>query len=165
MPYICQVATGRRPRLQVFGGDYPTPDGTGIRDYLHVTDLAQAHVAALEFLSRGNRSLTVNLGTGRGASVLEMVQAFERASGQRIPYDIVARRPGDVAEVYADPTRAERLLGWRARLGLDAMCRDAWRWQSRNPDGFQRESALPAVEIHAAALASKPLGGLGIRAG
>ncbi len=141
MPFICQVAAGRRDRLRIFGGDYPTPDGTGIRDYIHVTDLAQAHLAALDFLVREDRNLTVNLGTGRGISVLELVRTFEKVSGRPIPYEIVARRPGDVAAVYADPSLAQRLLGWRARFDVDAMCRDAWRWQSLNPDGFQRSNA------------------------
>jgi UDP-glucose 4-epimerase len=139
MPYVCQVAVGRRARLQVFGNDYPTPDGTGVRDYIHVVDLARAHVDALEYLQREDRSLTVNLGTGRGVSVLELVHAFERASGREIPYDIVARRPGDVATVYADPSLAAELLGWRAALDVDAMCRDAWRWQSMNPEGYRGE--------------------------
>jgi UDP-glucose 4-epimerase len=138
MPYICQVAAGRRSKLSIFGGDYPTPDGTGIRDYIHVTDLAQAHVDALGFLVRENQSLTVNLGAGRGISVLELVRAFEQASGVRIPYEIVDRRPGDVAQVYADPSLAERVLGWRARLDVDAMCRDAWHWQSTNPNGYEQ---------------------------
>lgn len=141
MPYVCQVAVGRRERLQVFGSDYPTPDGTGVRDYIHVVDLARAHVDALETLQREDRSLTVNLGTGRGISVLELVHAFARASGREIPYDIVARRPGDVATVYADPSLAAELLGWRAELDVDAMCRDAWRWQSMNPDGYRSGDA------------------------
>ena len=136
MPYICQVAVGRREKLQVFGGDYPTVDGTGVRDYIHVMDLARAHADALEYLVREDRSLTVNLGTGRGVSVLELLRGFEQASGRGIPYEIVARRPGDVAEVYADPSLANRLLGWRAELDVDAMCRDAWRWQSMNPRGY-----------------------------
>ena len=136
MPYICQVAVGRREKLQVFGGDYPTVDGTGVRDYLHVVDLARAHVDALEYLLREDRNLTVNLGTGQGISVLELLRAFERASGRPIPYEIVARRPGDVAEVYADPALARRLLGWQAEFDVDAMCRDAWRWQSMNPQGY-----------------------------
>lgn len=139
MPYICQVAAGRRSKLNIFGSDYPTPDGTGIRDYIHVTDLAQAHVAALDYLMRGNANLTVNLGTGRGISVLELVHAFEEASGCRIPYQVVARRPGDVAQVYADPSLALRLLDWRSQLDVHAMCRDAWRWQSMNPDGYQQK--------------------------
>ena len=136
MPYICQVAVGRREKLQVFGGDYPTPDGTGVRDYIHVVDLARAHADALEYLVRADRSLTVNLGTGRGVSVLELLRGFEQASGRPVPYEIVARRPGDVAEVYADPALARQLLGWEARLGVEAMCRDAWRWQSLNPKGY-----------------------------
>ncbi|RZA19350.1 MAG: NAD-dependent epimerase/dehydratase family protein, partial [Lysobacteraceae bacterium] len=136
MPYICQVAVGRRDRLRVFGGDYPTRDGTGVRDYIHVVDLARAHVDAIEFLARARRSLTVNLGTGKGVSVLELVHAFQRACGRDIPREIVARRAGDVAEVYADPTLAARELGWRAELDLDQMCRDAWRWQSMNPEGY-----------------------------
>lgn len=136
MPYICQVAVGRREKLQVFGGDYPTPDGTGVRDYIHVLDLARAHADALDYLVNADRSLTVNLGTGRGVSVLDLVKGFEKASGLQIPYDIVARRPGDVAEVYADPSLAKALLGWEARLDVDAMCRDAWRWQSMNPQGY-----------------------------
>jgi UDP-glucose 4-epimerase len=136
MPYICQVAVGRRDRLQVFGGDYPTPDGTGVRDYIHVVDLARAHADALDYLARAERSLTVNLGTGCGVSVLELVRAFELASGRSVPYQIVPRRAGDVAAVYADPSLAQQLLGWRAELDLAAMCRDAWRWQSLNPDGY-----------------------------
>jgi UDP-glucose 4-epimerase len=138
MPYICQVAAGRREKLNIFGGDYPTPDGTGVRDYIHVTDLAQAHVAALEYLAREDANLTVNLGTGRGISVLELLHAFEAATGHSIPYEVVARRPGDAAQVYADPALAQRLLGWKARLDLSDMCRDAWRWQSMNPNGYER---------------------------
>ena len=142
MPYVCQVAVGRRDRLSVFGGDYPTVDGTGVRDYIHVVDLARAHADAIDYLQRERRSLTVNLGTGHGISVLELLRAFERASGRKVPYEIVARRPGDVAEVYADPSLAWRLLGWRAELDVDAMCRDAWRWQSMNPVGYaQRDAA------------------------
>ncbi len=136
MPYICQVAVGRRPRLSVFGGDWPTVDGTGVRDYIHVVDLARAHADALDALVRDGRGFTVNLGTGQGVSVLQLVQAFERASGRPVPYDLVPRRAGDVAEVYADPALAQQLLGWRAQLDVDAMCRDAWRWQSMNPEGY-----------------------------
>ena len=136
MPFIAQVAVGRRPRLQIFGNDYETPDGSGVRDYLHVQDLAEGHVAALKHLLAGGASLTVNLGTGRGVSVLELVRAFERASGRSVPYDIAPRRPGDVAACYADPALAERLLGWKARLGLEAMCADSWRWQAANPNGY-----------------------------
>lgn len=136
MPYICQVATGKRERLQVFGGDWPTVDGTGVRDYIHVMDLARAHAHALEALEDVRGHLPLNLGTGRGISVLQLLRAFEAASGRGIPYRIVDRRAGDVAEVYADPARAQRLLGWRTELDVDAMCRDAWRWQSANPDGY-----------------------------
>jgi UDP-glucose 4-epimerase len=136
MPYVAQVASGRRTRLQVFGADYPTPDGTGVRDYIHVVDLAEGHVAALQFLLEEGRSITVNLGTGRGHSVLEVVRAYEAASGRRVPYDVVARRPGDVASCYADPALAAELLGWRAQRDLAAMCADSWRWQSLNPMGY-----------------------------
>ncbi len=137
MPYVAQVAIGRRERLQVFGDDYDTPDGTGVRDYIHVCDLADGHVAALRRLLEQPGSLTVNLGTGRGYSVLELVKAYEQASGRPVPYDIVARRPGDVAACYADPAQAQALLGWRARHDLQRMCEDSWRWQSMNPQGFQ----------------------------
>jgi UDP-glucose 4-epimerase len=136
MPYVTQVAVGKLPRLQVFGNDYPTRDGTGVRDYIHVVDLAKGHLAALNYLLTHEGSWTVNLGTGRGYSVLEVIQAFERATGQRIPYDIVARRPGDVAQCYADPSKAEKLLGWRAERDLVAMCADAWKWQQTNPNGY-----------------------------
>ncbi len=137
MPYITQVAVGQRAQLQVFGSDYPTPDGTGVRDYIHVCDLAEGHVAALKTLLERGQSLTVNLGTGRGCSVLEVVKAFETASGRPVPYQLVARRPGDVAQCYADPTQAETELGWRASRSLDQMCADAWRWQSGNPNGYR----------------------------
>ena len=130
MPYIAQVASGIRPRLSIFGSDYPTHDGTGVRDYIHVTDLAEGHVAALNYLCRTPGLLTVNLGTGQGYSVLDMVKAFERASGRNIPYALEPRRPGDVAACYADPSSAENLLDWKARRDIDAMCRDSWRWQS-----------------------------------
>ncbi len=136
MPYVAQVAVGRRPRLQVFGNDYPTPDGTGVRDYIHVVDLAEGHVAALRRLFDAPGSFTVNLGTGRGYSVLELVRAYEQASGRPIPFDVVARRPGDVAACWADPALAAELLGWRARHDLDRMCADSWRWQQRNPEGY-----------------------------
>ena len=137
MPYITQVAVGKRERLQVFGGDYDTPDGTGVRDYIHVSDLAGGHVAALRHLmDPSGRSFTANLGTGRGHSVLELVRAFEQASGCHIPYDIVARRPGDVAACYADPARAHQLLGWQASRDLATMCADSWRWQQSNPNGY-----------------------------
>ncbi|NSX04239.1 UDP-glucose 4-epimerase GalE [Cupriavidus gilardii] len=136
MPYVAQVAAGRRERLMVFGGDYPTPDGTGVRDYIHVCDLADGHLAALRYLNERGEGMTVNLGTGRGYSVLEVVEAYRRASGKPIPYEIVARRPGDIASCFADPALAQRLLGWQARHDLDRMCADSWRWQSMNPLGF-----------------------------
>jgi UDP-glucose 4-epimerase len=136
MPYITQVASGQRPYLQVFGSDYPTPDGTGVRDYIHVCDLAEGHVAALKALLEDGQNLSVNLGTGRGHSVLELVHAFEAATGQRLPYEIVPRRPGDIAQCYADPALAQRRLGWRAKRTLEQMCADAWRWQSLNPSGY-----------------------------
>jgi UDP-glucose 4-epimerase len=138
MPFIAQVAVGKRQKLSVFGGDYPTPDGTGLRDYIHVQDLAAGHLAALRSLTEleGNL-LTVNLGTGRPFSVLEMVRAFEKASGKIIPFEIVARRAGDLAEYYADPTFAHRTIGWQAQLGIDAMCADTWRWQTNNPNGYR----------------------------
>ena len=132
LPYVAQVACGKREKLSVFGGDYPTPDGTGVRDYIHVMDLAEGHLAALNRLAVQPGLLTVNLGTGQGYSVLEIVRAFEAASGQPVPLEIVARRPGGIAACYADPSLARELLGWSARRNLDAMCRDAWRWQN-NP--------------------------------
>jgi UDP-glucose 4-epimerase len=136
MPYVAQVAVGQRDKLRIFGSDYDTPDGTGIRDYIHVLDLAEGHVAALRRLLDEPGLLTLNLGTGRGHSVLEVVDAYQRASGRPIPYEVVPRRPGDVAACYADPSLARRLLGWRARRDLAAMCGDSWRWQSMNPNGF-----------------------------
>ena len=136
MPYVSQVAVGRLPQLRVFGGDYPTSDGTGVRDYIHVVDLAVGHVAAVRRLTERPGVLTVNLGTSRGYSVIEVVKAFEKASGRPVPYEIVARRPGDVAQCYAEPGLAERELGWRAERGIDEMCADAWRWQSSNPEGY-----------------------------
>lgn len=136
MPFIAQVAVGKREKLTVFGGDYPTPDGTGLRDYIHVEDLARGHLAALDFLSKKSEMLTVNLGTGRPYSVLEVVKAFERASGRTIPYEFAERRVGDLAEYYADPSLAKSLLGWSAEYGLDRMCEDTWRWQSMNPNGY-----------------------------
>ncbi len=142
MPYVAQVAVGRRAQLQVFGGDYATPDGTGVRDYIHVTDLAEGHVAALRHLFDGGASLTLNLGTGQGYSVLDVVRAYADASGRDIPYVIAPRRPGDVAACYADPGRAARLLGWRARFDLRRMCADSWRWQRLNPQGF--DAARPS---------------------
>ena len=132
-----EAALGKRSHVGVFGTDFDTPDGTGVRDYIHVTDLAEGHVAALRhLLDAGGRSITVNLGTGQGCSVLGLVRAFEQASGRPIPYDIVARRPGDVAACYADATRAREFLGWQAIRGIDVMCADTWRWQSLNPNGY-----------------------------
>ena len=136
MPFVAQVAVGKLPRLRVFGDDYPTPDGTGVRDYIHVVDLARGHLAALDKLRQSPGVAVYNLGTGRGYSVLEMVAAFERASGRPIPYEIVARRAGDIATCYADPTLAREEMGWQAELGIDAMVADTWRWQSRNPNGY-----------------------------
>jgi len=129
MPYIAQVAVGKLKELRVFGDDYPTPDGTGVRDYIHVVDLARGHLAALNALRQRPGVLTVNLGTGRGYSVLEMVRAFASASGKPVHYRVVGRRPGDVAQCFTDPSLARATLGWQAQLGIDAMCADAWRWQ------------------------------------
>lgn len=134
LPYVAQVAAGQRECLSVFGNNYPTPDGTGVRDYIHVCDLADGHVAALRYLQQHTGLLTVNLGTGRPVSVLEMVRGFEQASGRSVPYRVLPRRTGDVAQCWADPSLAERLLGWKARHGIDRMCQDAWRWQ----DGVAR---------------------------
>ncbi|PCE29050.1 UDP-glucose 4-epimerase GalE [Burkholderia ubonensis] len=136
MPYVAQVAVGKLAKLRVFGSDYPTPDGTGVRDYIHVVDLAQGHIAALDALVKRDASFVVNLGTGQGYSVLEVVRAFEKASGRPVPYELVARRPGDVAECYANPRAAADVIGWRAKFGLDEMCVDHWRWQENNPHGF-----------------------------
>ena len=138
MPYVCQAAVGRLPELRIFGDDYPTKDGTGVRDYIHVMDLAEGHVAALDALDRAPAGsvLTVNLGTGRGYSVLELVETFERVNGVKVPRRVVARRPGDIAVCYADASLAKKVLAWQARRGIEEMCRDAWRWQSMNPDGF-----------------------------
>jgi UDP-glucose 4-epimerase len=136
MPYVAQVAVGRRPKLSVYGNDYPTPDGTGVRDYIHVSDLAEGHVAALRSLLDTPGSFTVNLGTGRGHSVLEVVRAYERQCGRPVPYEIVPRRAGDVAACYADVAAAQQRLAWRATRDLDQMCADSWRWQQMNPNGF-----------------------------
>lgn len=136
MPFVSQVAVGQRNELSVFGSDYPTPDGTGVRDYIHVVDLALGHLAALDALARSGGMLTVNLGTGQGYSVLDMVRAFETASGRSVPYRLVDRRPGDIASCYADPALAETVLGWRATRGIEEMCSDTWRWQAANPAGL-----------------------------
>jgi UDP-glucose 4-epimerase len=136
MPYISQVAVGKLGQLTVFGNDYATPDGTGVRDYIHVVDLAVGHVRAIERLKAHPGVLTCNLGTGRGYSVLEMIEGFRRASGREVPYVIAGRRAGDVAACYADPGKALAELGWKAERGLQEMCEDAWRWQIKNPDGY-----------------------------
>lgn len=142
LPYISQVAIGKLPKLSVFGGDYPTPDGTGVRDYIHVVDLANGHLKAIEAIvaivaSGKGRVITTNLGTGSGYSVLEMIEAFEKASEKEVAYEIAGRRPGDIAECYADPSHAAKELGWTANLGLSEMMADAWRWQSQNPNGYK----------------------------
>lgn len=137
MPFISQVAVGKLKELSVFGDDYPTKDGTGVRDYIHVVDLANGHLKALEKLTRQPGLHIYNLGTGKGSSVLEMIQAFEKASGVNIPYKITKRRPGDAAACYADPAKAEKELSWKAERDIDAMCRDTWKWQSQNPDGYR----------------------------
>ena len=136
MPYISQVAIGRLEKLSVYGGDYNTPDGTGIRDYIHVVDLAKGHVKAMQVLKNKSQLLTVNLGSGRGYSVLEVIKAYEKASGRRVPYEIVSRRAGDIASCYADPGYASKTLGWVSKFNLKDMCEDSWRWQSLNPNGY-----------------------------
>ena len=136
MPFISQTAAGKRECLSVFGNDYDTPDGTGVRDYLHVVDLARGHVAAMDYMTGRTGVFVFNLGTGHGYSVLDMVHAFEKVTGQKVPYKITPRRPGDVATVFCDPSLAERELGWKAELTLEDMCRDTWNWQSHNPDGY-----------------------------
>lgn len=136
MPFISQVAVGRLDHLNVFGDDYDTHDGTGVRDYIHVVDLARGHVAAIEYMQRHRGESVFNLGTGMGYSVLDMVKAFERVTGKKIPYEIVPRRPGDLATVYSSPDKSAEELGWKAQYDLDDMCRDAWAWQSKNPMGY-----------------------------
>ena len=138
IPYISQVAVGKLERLSVFGGDYDTPDGTGVRDYIHVVDLAKGHVKALQALKDKSQVLIVNLGTGNGYSVLDIVEAFERISGKDIPFQIVGRRPGDISACYTNPAYAKEKLNWKAEYELDEMCEDTWRWQSQNPDGYSR---------------------------
>lgn len=137
VPYIAQVAIGRLPRLRVFGNDYPTRDGTGVRDYIHVVDLSKGHVKALDQLASNPGLVAYNLGTGRGYSVMELLRAFEKACGKEIPYEITPRRPGDIAECYANPQKAERELDWKTELGIEEMCADVWRWQTANPNGYQ----------------------------
>jgi UDP-glucose 4-epimerase len=136
MPFVSQVAVGKLEQLSVFGNDYPTPDGTGVRDYIHVVDLAIGHLKAIEKLEENPGLVIYNLGTGKGTSVLDMVQAFEKASGKKVPYKIAPRRPGDIATCYADPSKAEKELKWKAERGIEEMCNDAWKWQSENPNGY-----------------------------
>ncbi len=140
MPFITQVASGKLSKLRVYGDDYPTPDGTGVRDYIHVVDLARGHVAACEYLLKHKGCEVFNLGTGLGHSVLELVNTFQRVNGVPIPYEIVGRRPGDIAECYADVTKAREQLGWEAERTLEDMCRDSWRWQKGNPEGYGAKS-------------------------
>ena len=140
LPFISQVAIGKREELQIFGDDYPTNDGTGVRDYIHVVDLAVGHLKALERVLNTTGIDAYNLGTGKGYSVLDMVAAFERASGKQIPYQVVDRRPGDIATSYADPTKADRELNWKAIKGIEDMCTDSWRWQVKNPNGYEEEN-------------------------
>ena len=135
MPYVAQVASGKLQRIGVFGNDYPTPDGTGVRDYIHVVDLARGHVAAIRALKEPGVHI-YNLGTGKGYSVLDMIHAFEKACGKQLPYEICPRRPGDIAECYANSDKAAKELGWKARFGIEEMCRDQWNWQSKNPNGY-----------------------------
>jgi UDP-glucose 4-epimerase len=137
MPFVAQTAVGKRTCLSVFGDDYDTPDGTGVRDYIHVMDLADGHVKALNKIENFTEVMTINLGTGTGYSVLDMVKSFEKASGKEVPYCIAPRRAGDIAECYADPSYAKEVLGWEAEKGIDEMCQDTWRWQSNNPNGYQ----------------------------
>ena len=137
MPFIAQTAVGKRDILSVFGGDYDTKDGTGVRDYIHVVDLAQGHLKALERIDTFNDVMTINLGTGKGYSVLEMVSAFEKASGKKVPYKIVERRAGDIATCFADPSYAKEVLEWEATRGIEQMCKDGWRWQRQNPNGYR----------------------------
>jgi len=137
VPYISQVAVGKLPELKIFGNDYPTPDGTGVRDYIHIMDLASGHIKALEKLAANPGLVIYNLGTGKGYSVLEMVNAFAEASGKKIPYKIVERRPGDIASCYADSSKAEKDLSWKASRDIKAMCADTWRWQTKNPNGYE----------------------------
>ncbi|MDB5890301.1 MAG: UDP-galactose 4-epimerase [Polaromonas sp.] len=150
MPFVSQVAVGKREKLRIFGKDYPTADGTGVRDYLHVCDLADGHVAAVKRLLSQGPGFTVNLGTGQGTSVLGVLHAFEKASGRTVAHEFVPRRPGDVAEYFANVSLAESTLGWRASRNIDDMCRDAWNWQQKNPEGYRSETASTACELHAA---------------
>ena len=137
MPYIAKVAVGKLEKVHVFGNDYPTPDGTGVRDYIHVVDLARGHVCAIKKLQTNCGLFICNLGTGHGYSVLDVIHAFSKACGKELPYVIDPRRPGDIAECWCDPSKAKRELGWEAEYGIDEMCRDSWNWQSHNPDGYK----------------------------
>lgn len=137
VPFVAQVAVGKQPEVKIFGNDYPTPDGTGVRDYIHVLDLAKGHLAALSHMPAPNSAAIYNLGTGHGASVLEVIKSFEKACGKNLPCSFVGRRPGDIATCYADPSKANKELEWHASLTLDDACRDAWKWQSQNPDGYR----------------------------
>jgi UDP-glucose 4-epimerase len=141
MPFIAQTAVGKREQLSVFGGDYETHDGTGVRDYIHVVDLADGHVKAIEKIKQFNEVMTINLGTGNGYSVLDMVKAFEAASGKKVPYIIAPRRAGDIAKCFADPSYAKEILGWSATKNIQEMCEDSWRWQSQNPNGYANSDA------------------------
>ncbi|WP_024233149.1 UDP-glucose 4-epimerase GalE, partial [Escherichia coli] len=138
MPFICQVAIGKQKTLKIYGNDYPTKDGTGIRDYIHVMDLAEGHVAALNNINQGANYRVYNLGTGIGYSVLELLEAFQKVTTRRVPYVFTKRRSGDIAECWSDPTKAYEELGWKARRGLEDMIRDAWNWQQKNPNGFKK---------------------------
>jgi len=140
MPFIAQTAVGKRASLSIFGGDYDTPDGTGVRDYIHVMDLAEGHLKALKKIESISEVLTVNLGTGKGCSVLDMVKAFEKASGKKVPYQIIERRAGDIAKCYADPSYAKKVLNWEAKKSIAQMCEDTWRWQSNNPNGYMQNT-------------------------
>ena len=141
MPYIAKVAVGKLEKVHVYGNDYPTPDGTGVRDYIHVVDLARGHVAAIRKLAKKPGLFICNLGTGHGYSVLDVIHAFGKACGRDLPYVIDPRRPGDIAECWCDPAKAKQELGWQAEYGIEDMCRDSWNWQSRNPDGYKTAQA------------------------
>lgn len=136
LPYVAQVASGKLEKVHVFGDDYDTPDGTGVRDYIHVVDLAKGHVKAIEGMEKMDGVNVFNLGTGVGYSVLDIIHALEKACGKRLPYVIDPRRPGDIATCYSDPSKAEKILGWKAEKNIEDMCRDAWNWQTKNPDGY-----------------------------
>ena len=146
VPYVAQVAVGKRPFVHVYGNDYKTHDGTGVRDYIHVVDLAKGHLAAIRKLMENPGVVIYNLGTGHGYSVLDVIHAYEKAIGREIPYQIEARRPGDTDECYSDPTKAKEELGWEAEYSIEEMCRDSWKWQSMNPEGYATEEATTEEE-------------------